>query len=76
MLSANVLTNSAVTVYCLVFFNSQHPSGWVERNLMRFNKASRVLHQGRAGDNLLERSSAEEDLGVLVDNRSVQPGEN
>ena len=51
---------------------------WVERNQMRFNKSKcRVLHLGRnncmhqygLGDDLLERSSAERDLGVLVDNR-------
>ena len=51
---------------------------WAERNLMRFNKSKcRVMHLGRnnrmyqymLGDELLERSSAEKDLGVLVDNR-------
>jgi len=45
---------------------------------MRFNKSNfRVLHPGgnncmhqyRLGGDLLERSSAEKDLGVLVDNR-------
>lgn len=44
------------------------------RNQMRFNKSTcRVLHPGRnncmyryrLGDDLLERTSAEEDLGVL-----------
>ena len=51
---------------------------WVERNLMRFHKSKcRVLrlgrnnhvHQYRLGDDLLEISSAEKDLGVLMDNR-------
>uniref|UniRef100_A0A8B9CF24 Reverse transcriptase domain-containing protein n=1 Tax=Anser brachyrhynchus TaxID=132585 RepID=A0A8B9CF24_9AVES len=51
---------------------------WAGRNQMRFNKSKcRVLHLGRnnqmyqyrLGDDLLERSSEEKDLGVLVDNR-------
>ena len=52
--------------------------GWAERNLREFHKGKHtVLHLGRNNcmyqyrlwDDLLERSSAEEDLGVLMDNR-------
>jgi len=51
---------------------------WAERNLMKFNKGKcRVLHLGRnnpmnqysLGADLLESSSAERDLGVMVDDR-------
>ncbi|GAB0182291.1 mitochondrial enolase superfamily member 1 [Grus japonensis] len=51
---------------------------WAERNLMKFNKGKcRVPHLGRnnpkhqyrSGVDLLGNSSAEKDLGVLVDNK-------
>ncbi|PKU38866.1 rna-directed dna polymerase from mobile element jockey-like [Limosa lapponica baueri] len=54
------------------------PEYWAERNLTKFHKGKcRVLHLGRnnpmhqhrLGADLLESSSEEKDLGVLVDNR-------
>jgi len=54
------------------------PESWAENNQMRLNKSKcRVLclaknncmHQYRLGDDLLDRSSAERDLGVLVNDR-------
>lgn len=53
------------------------PESWDERNPTASDMAKwRVLYMGRnncsistAGAELLQRSSAEEDLGILVDNR-------
>jgi len=51
---------------------------WAERNLMKFNKGkcralhlgrNNLMHQYRLGADLLESSSVERDLGVLVDDR-------
>ncbi|PKU42252.1 hypothetical protein llap_7440 [Limosa lapponica baueri] len=51
---------------------------WAERNLIKFNKGkcrvlhlgrNKPMHQDRLGADLLESSSEEKDLGVLVDNR-------
>ena len=54
------------------------PESWAHRNLVRFNKSksrdlylwgNNCMHQYRFGDDLLERSSAQKDLGVVVDSR-------
>jgi len=54
------------------------PESWADRNLVRFNKSksrdlhlwgNNCMHQYRLEDGLLERTSVEKDLVVLVDNR-------
>ena len=51
---------------------------WAEVNLMRFNKSKYIvlylrrnnrMHQNRSGADLLEKSTAEKDQGVLVNIR-------
>ena len=58
------------------------PEQWVQENLMRFNKAkSKVLRLGcgnpycqyKLGDERIEHSPAEKDLGMLGDVRIAQP---
>lgn len=61
--------------------HSSKPSrlgSWGKRNLVRFNKGmckilylkrNNCMHLYRLGTNLLERSSAEENLGVLVNDK-------
>ena len=65
-------------VYAVIQQNLERLENWAGRNLTRFNKSKcRVLYLGRnnhmhlyrLGADLLERSSAEKDLGVLLDNR-------
>ena len=62
---------------CATIQDMDRLESWAGRSLLRFNKSKcRTLHMGRInhmhqyrlGDDLLERSSAEKDLGVLVDN--------
>ena len=63
---------------CAAIQQDMNRLSWSGRNLKRFNKGQcRVLYlwknhctqKYRLGDDLLERTSAEKDLGVLVDNR-------
>ena len=65
-----------VVVQC----NLYRLESWAGKILMRFNKSkcrvlhlerSNHMHQYRLGANLLKRTSAKKDLGVLVDNRLV-----
>lgn len=60
--------------------NLDRLESWVKRNLVRFNNGmckvlhlerNNYMHLYRSGEDLLERSSAEEDLGVLVDSLSM-----
>jgi len=64
--------------YAAIHCDLDRLESWAERNLMRINKgkcrllhlrSNNPMHQYRLGADLLESSSVERDLGVLVDDR-------